>query len=115
MLDNNSRLIQGQPPFLRPQPHGIDVPDVTSEHDGVYILPREGGLVRILGYSDYGDSWCGGDVPIQAVIHALLPDDVRSYLSDLIDANDGDEAVEWGHPEDVRERAIALLFKPKEG
>lgn len=35
--------------------------------------------------------------------------DVLNYLSDLIDAMDDDQELEWGYAADVRSRASAFL------
>lgn|GEM_PF-6873656 len=44
-----------------------------------------------------------------ALIRALLPDAVRDYLADLIDAMDDGQELEWGHSRSVRAETFALL------
>lgn len=44
-----------------------------------------------------------------ALVRALLPDDVRGYLLDLIDTMDDGQEREMGYAADVRERAADLI------
>lgn len=48
-------------------------------------------------------------VPRGALLRAVLPDDVRGYLLDLIDTMDDGQEQEMGYAADVRERAADLI------
>ena len=48
-------------------------------------------------------------VPRGALVRALLPDDVRGYLLDLIDTMDDGQERDMGYAADTRERAADLI------